>query len=356
MNGKENLKILTNIFSREKSLIYFCLWDDSDRKGIKIAGTTIKNNLFIIPSRDQKGSVWYEAEELQALKEKFIEKLKDHDRNSVWNTIRELAENSWRFIEPYAQEKKDIKTTEEFEQYYQYLVDFWVSLNSIMYEIVDDKRLDPVIRGYLTNLRKKTERYTEKMSSILTDYLQKNQELKEISHVLTFKEALDVLHHRMDKKELQLIEKRINGCFMFNGSVYLMDKLKKVLGASGLVVERVNINVTEITGSCACQGFVRGKVKIINGFEDLNKIKKGDILVTQMTNPKYLSAILKSAAVITDQGGTLCHAAIVAREFNIPCIVGTKIATQALHDGDLVEVDATKGRVKILSRKKGFKK
>ena len=86
------------------------------------------------------------------------------------------------------------------------------------------------------------------------------------------------------------------------------------------------------------------------------KIEKGEILVTPMTNPKYLPAIHKSSAIITDQGGTLCHAAIVAREFNIPCIVGTKIATQALHDGDLVEVDATKGMIKILSRKKGFKK
>jgi pyruvate,water dikinase len=67
-----------------------------------------------------------------------------------------------------------------------------------------------------------------------------------------------------------------------------------------------------------------------------------------MTRPEYMPAILKAAAIIADEGGITCHAAIVSRELGIPCIVGTKIATQALKDGDLVEVDADKGIVKIL--------
>lgn len=77
----------------------------------------------------------------------------------------------------------------------------------------------------------------------------------------------------------------------------------------------------------------------------------GDILVTGMTTPDFLSAIRKSAGFVTDEGGITCHAAIVSRELKKPCIIGTKIATQILKDGDLVEVDANKGIVKILEKK-----
>ena len=67
-----------------------------------------------------------------------------------------------------------------------------------------------------------------------------------------------------------------------------------------------------------------------------------------MTTPDYIPAMKKAAAFVTDEGGITCHAAIIAREMKKPCIVGTKIATQILHDGDLVEVDADKGVVRII--------
>ncbi|OGI35302.1 MAG: hypothetical protein A2407_02495 [Candidatus Moranbacteria bacterium RIFOXYC1_FULL_44_8] len=80
-------------------------------------------------------------------------------------------------------------------------------------------------------------------------------------------------------------------------------------------------------------------------------MKKGDILVTTMTTPDYIVALRKASAVVTDEGGMTCHAAIVSRELKIPGIVATKIATKVLHDGDLVEVRANHGVVKILKRK-----
>ncbi len=74
------------------------------------------------------------------------------------------------------------------------------------------------------------------------------------------------------------------------------------------------------------------------------------ILVAPMTTPDFVPLMKRAGAIITDEGGLLCHASIVARELKKPCIVGTKIATQVLKDEDLVEVDATKGIVKILKR------
>ena len=76
---------------------------------------------------------------------------------------------------------------------------------------------------------------------------------------------------------------------------------------------------------------------------------EGDILVTGMTRPEFMNVIKKASAIITDVGGILCHAAITAREMKIPCIVGTAVATKVLKDGDIVEVDANSGIVKIIN-------
>lgn len=106
---------------------------------------------------------------------------------------------------------------------------------------------------------------------------------------------------------------------------------------------------TIIKGNIASNGLVTGIVKSIHSVKEINKVKKGDILVTGMTSSKYMPAIRSSAAIITDDGGLTCHAAIIARELKKPCIIGTKIATKVLRDGDLVEVDANQGIIKIIN-------
>lgn len=108
--------------------------------------------------------------------------------------------------------------------------------------------------------------------------------------------------------------------------------------------------VRELRGSPANIGFVKGIVKVIKDKSELPKVQKGDILVAQLTTPDFVPAMERAAAFITDTGGITSHAAIIAREFNKPCIVGTEIATKVLKDGDVVEVDATNGVVKIIKK------
>jgi pyruvate,water dikinase len=67
-----------------------------------------------------------------------------------------------------------------------------------------------------------------------------------------------------------------------------------------------------------------------------------------MTVPDLVSAMKRAAAIVTDEGGVTCHAAIISRELKKPCIIGTKVATKVFKDGDLVEVDANKGIVRII--------
>lgn len=115
--------------------------------------------------------------------------------------------------------------------------------------------------------------------------------------------------------------------------------------------ENVGKDIKEFKGLVVNRGLVRGKAKILFSPRDVGKMKKGDILVTSMTTPDFIVALKKAMAVVTDEGGMTCHAAIVSRELKIPGIVATKFATKVLKDGDLVEVDANKGLVKIIERK-----
>ncbi|MFZ2189609.1 MAG: PEP-utilizing enzyme [Candidatus Magasanikiibacteriota bacterium] len=112
-------------------------------------------------------------------------------------------------------------------------------------------------------------------------------------------------------------------------------------------VKRVEANKleerNEIKGTSTFPGKVRGEIKVINNPEDMSKMNYGDILLSTSTTPSIVLAMKKAAAIITDEGGLTCHASIVSRELQIPCVVGTKFATKILKDGDIVEVDAYNG-------------
>lgn len=106
-----------------------------------------------------------------------------------------------------------------------------------------------------------------------------------------------------------------------------------------------------ITGLPASHGRAKGICKVIMSSESerYNELKEGEILVTDSTNPDMTQAMKNAAAIVTDFGGVTCHAAIVCREMEIPCIVGTRQGTTALKDNMKVEVDAFKGTVTIES-------
>ena len=105
-----------------------------------------------------------------------------------------------------------------------------------------------------------------------------------------------------------------------------------------------------LIGQVGNKGYAKGIVRIMKRKEQISEAQEGDIIVSTMTTPDFVPAMQKAAAIITDEGGITCHAAIVARELNKPCVIGTKFATEILKDGDEVGVDADNGIVKILSK------
>lgn len=105
-----------------------------------------------------------------------------------------------------------------------------------------------------------------------------------------------------------------------------------------------------IKGLVAQSGKATGKVVLVKTYHDIKHVEEGDVLVANTTHPTYLPGMKKAVAFVTNEGGIISHAAIVAREMQKPCIVGTKNATLVLQNGDLIEVDGNSGEVRILKR------
>ena len=103
---------------------------------------------------------------------------------------------------------------------------------------------------------------------------------------------------------------------------------------------------TQVSGTVASKGKVQGIAQVILKPSDIKNFKEGNILITSMTTPDFVVVMKKAIAIVTDEGGITCHAAIVSREFGVPCIVGTKNATKTFQNWDKIEVDAIKGIVK----------
>jgi pyruvate, water dikinase len=100
-----------------------------------------------------------------------------------------------------------------------------------------------------------------------------------------------------------------------------------------------------VNGLGASPGVATGAVRIVSGGKDLDKVKQGDIMVTVMTMPDMVPGMRRAGAIVTDEGGMACHAAIVSRELGCPAVVGTKKATKVINEGMIVTVDGSKGIV-----------
>lgn len=108
-------------------------------------------------------------------------------------------------------------------------------------------------------------------------------------------------------------------------------------------------DIVEVSGMVASKGSVRGKARVTMSAQEAHLVQPGEILVTSMTTPDFVTAVKKAVAVVTNEGGILCHAAVVSREFGLPCIVGTRIATKIFKTGDMLEIDGELGVVRKIS-------
>ncbi|MFA6550720.1 MAG: PEP-utilizing enzyme [Candidatus Gracilibacteria bacterium] len=141
----------------------------------------------------------------------------------------------------------------------------------------------------------------------------------------------------------KLSDRKVVSLVMYDNSFYYLDY-------DAIESQKTIATRSVFKGTPASKGKVRGSAKVVIGREDFDKFGDGDILVTEMTRPEFVSLMKLASAIVTNEGGIMSHAAIVARELNKPCVVGARGVIPEIQDGDLVEIDADKGVVKILKR------
>ncbi|MFA6918522.1 MAG: PEP-utilizing enzyme [Patescibacteria group bacterium] len=177
---------------------------------------------------------------------------------------------------------------------------------------------------------------------------------------LTFEQLIELQIHEVEKfivtgvsAELrQELKLRKNAALVWDHlgtHLFTGQKLKSYINKQGATKKIKQINA--VKGLSASPGKARGRVFILHSIYDIPKIKKGAILLAPYTYPAIVAAMRKASAIVTDQGGLLSHAAIISREMKKPCIVGTNVATRIFQDGDLVEVDADNGIIKLLKKR-----
>jgi pyruvate, water dikinase len=149
--------------------------------------------------------------------------------------------------------------------------------------------------------------------------------------------------------ELAIAVERHNGCpqdvewAISAGTTWLV-QARPITTLGGPADESQHHDVL-VRGLSAAPGSASGPVRVLLRPEDGNRLADGEVLVAPMTNPDWLPTIRRAAALVTETGGMTCHAAIVARELTVPCVVGARNATTELHDGTMVTVDGARGQV-----------
>ncbi len=341
--------MLSKIYGREKPLFYFALWQADDKKAVKeYLNEDLTHDLFIVPPPGVSGSIWYSSEEFERLSQLALKKINESDEFA--EALVAYARRYWELLVPYLVEKKRCSTSDEMYTYYQNLVEFWMPMNSIFFMLPDKPGINPIFKEGILAIREITQEYTDEMPRVFSDFFtMRFPEIAHLGYYATPEEAVRLDRELEPKLLTELEERAKNGCFMFEGVIYPLAMLDMVLSEHSVALEKIEVEgTTQLTGQTAYKGNATGPVCLILSKADAKKMKKGDILVTAMTNPELVPIMMLAAAIVTDEGGLTCHASIASREMKIPCVVGTRLATSLFKDGDMVEVDANNGIIRKL--------
>jgi len=243
--------------------------------------------------------------------------------------------------------KKDlIRFVNEFIDSYHWIEAMW------WIKSMASEELKEIDCSNIVKLREETEELSAASDIVIRRSLANlYPELDNLSAMISIEEL------RGDTKiDIETLKKRDKGFVLIDNKIILDKTFHEVLNEKNLILEEevIDPTVTVLKGERVSNGKYRGRIVRVMGHNDFGKFRQGDILLSPMTMVDFLPIMKKAGAFITDEGGVLCHAAIVARELNKPCVVGTIFATRILKDGDEVEVDADNGIIRILKEKKQY--
>ena len=336
------MKTLSKTYTRDFSIILCQIWS---RRYLSFLGVRLKVKpglVFYI--KHGLTEAYRDIPDINYEIDSIIKKAAAKDRQFYTKFIAKYSVKA-NLLKVNAAKQKG--TRSELLQYCQNLCDFWHAIYIYTY-LPKDKTIPDTVRQKLFEFRQAHDRLEYLFFEHIVKSLRKlYPKLGKYSKFIAWEELRS---GSIPRKEV-LVERSKEQIIYKNKLISLeaFHKLQKRLRFR-LAVEVKVAPASEIKGQAAFKGRVRGRVRKIFKSSEINTIKKGEILVTYMTVPNFLPAMKKAAAFVTDEGGITCHAAIVAREMKKPCLIGAKIATKVLENGDYIEVDANKGIVKILER------
>lgn len=273
----------------------------------------------------------------------ILSKLARQDK-SFLKKIEVTVLEKLKFIRPIYEKEKAISLTDlkiflkELEEGYTWFEAMWWFFQ------MDEDKVKGLDLKNLEKVRTLTDTLCNGSDTVIRKSLKEiYQELDDLSSVLSTQE---ILAGRTPSKE-ELI-KRDKGYFFGNNQLFIEKNRADIEKIFNIKFKVKKFDSAVLQGSIAQMGIARGFVRRVMGHKQIGEFKNGEILVSSMTIPDFLPAMKKAAAIVTNEGGILCHAAILARELQKPCITGTRFATHILRDGDYIEVDAINGIVKFL--------
>lgn len=245
---------------------------------------------------------------------------------------------------------KDI-SFKEYNEFQTTLVDYYYP-NHIEVKVVVDFLKDELLKKYLPDFEEarvhaepvfnRSEDFMRALAKIHSKKIGYPPELILATTKNEFEKYLKDGEKLPSKKSLK--KRYAVAAFIFNETdteIITGDKMEEV----EKIIKRVETEEM-VRGSTAYPGKAQGKVNLVLDATKVKNFEEGSVLVAAMTRPEYLPLMKKAAAFVTDGGGILCHAAIVARELKKPCVIGTEVATKVFKSGDSVEVDADNGIVR----------
>ncbi len=315
---------------------------------IKFGGKPFISQAVIFYS-EGKSNCWATQSDRDALGKFLSNEIKSDSNKAaeVCASLKSEVDEILKYINSVIDSDIDLKV---YDLFWEKVVKYYHPHIYVKY-VVD--YLDPVIlkknlhqleeaRVYAEPVFKRTEDFVNKLignifkvSGIPTELLKCLSDAEVRKYLITGSLPDKNILEERNKNSVLLFDKNDYG--IFSG-----DEVSKI--ESEIIV--LQNDQQFVKGAIGFSGKVAGKVKIVLDPAKAEGFEEGDILVAGMTRPDYLSLMKKAAAFVTDGGGILCHAAIVARELKKPCVIGTQKATKIFKDGDTVEVDANEGIVR----------
>ncbi|HII15888.1 MAG TPA: hypothetical protein HA362_06265 [Nanoarchaeota archaeon] len=342
---------LSKVFSREHTLVYCSVWNDDNLKlSEELMGRNINNLLLMKEGKSNKISAWYDQAELDNIFSDVSKAINKNPRH--FNKIKNKFYEYYNVLLPYFKGKRKLESLDEFKAYYGNWLGWWSPMGMVMM-VPGLEGVAEEIKEAALKIREESQKYADSIDDIFVNFFKaKFPKYKKYAYVILPKEVLALNDRELTKDEIGALKKRLKGYAFLNGRLITLDNLETELDKNSLFLEESTIgkNRKIITGMPAYLGKVTGKARLLLYKKDISKVKEGEIIISEMTTPDFIPALKKAAGIVTDEGGIICHAAIVAREMKKPCVVGTKVATKFFKDGDKIEIDANQGIVKLLKR------